>query len=1038
MALALGGQTKPLPQLLDLADHDDDPMVADYARWAADQLAPQSRPGRDWHVLAGTVSGDGSSTSPFATIAAAIAVAGPGDTVLIHDGVYRECIHPWRGGSGPDQRLVIAAAPGASPEITAADSWATEWRDEGDGLWSAPYDRLAWDDPSTWEAPATNTPPHRCEQVWCDGALLTHVEKTEQLQTTLASFRTDDESGRIWVHVVNGAAVHSWERSARMQCLVPRVRGLGWITVRGLRLRGGAAPIWTGANWHTWDQESVLSVAAGHHWLIDNNDIGWGNAQGLALGHGGFSVRSKATPILAPVNAPAGQERGGWHIVRGNRVHHHGIAGIVGLGGMYGVLIEDNDCDFNVVKDVQGTCEEAGIKLHSNEDCVLRRNRVRWNRGFGIWIDYHCQRNRISQNILIDNDANHLFHEISAGPVLVDGNVVIETRGKAVGAGSHGGACGFYTHDGSGATVINNCFIGTVTGARVRALFHRKDGDDYTRTNDNVIANNLFIDCQQESVWLMPEKARAERNRSAANLYWRQGRTPLNRLENGGDVGLDWAELPYGQATGHTLGDATVDLATWARYMGHDADSLLIPPSILDLGRDPEAIRARLRRAWADRGLPDAGLLLHAEPMSAAEYLHLLCPSLRGAPLRTEHLSPTGGVQVWQDDASSCQLTWSGDDCRGLVVNEMPPLCQAPVATPIPVIGAIGDQITVEVPAGTRILVSGLPARIADGRLLIAVPSTASPGSYAVLLLRPAGWHRQAIEIRPMVTISAVEALPLAGACRVLLANNGSQSTSATVTVSFGDRGWTASAALPAGTDTAIDVPVAVDDAGEFSITVDLPNDAITTTRLLSFARATRGLVPWESCTRYDLDRFPGGLYPDGAWAFVFYMGRLHAGWRARWHARGIDVRVEVRSTLHHCVRDDVNGVHTGSGVKIEVKGPAGGKSSQIGLNLRSDTGAQQAGFCKTANESVWDIGMHSGRVPFSVCRSGVETIYELTITWDMLGLAAAPAAGSRLPFSLMVSQNDEGYTYGLQWFFGISYSHHEGDEAWMGRLWLA
>ncbi len=45
----------------------------------------------------------------------------PGDTVLIHDGIYRERVDPPRGGASDTERITFTAAPGARPEIRGSE-----------------------------------------------------------------------------------------------------------------------------------------------------------------------------------------------------------------------------------------------------------------------------------------------------------------------------------------------------------------------------------------------------------------------------------------------------------------------------------------------------------------------------------------------------------------------------------------------------------------------------------------------------------------------------------------------------------------------------------------------------------------------------------------------------------------------------------------------------------------------------------------------------------------------------------------------------
>ncbi|MGC1298202.1 MAG: hypothetical protein WA869_24505 [Alloacidobacterium sp.] len=64
--------------------------------------------------------GPGSKERPFRTINAAAQVLQPSERVVIAEGIYRECIRPARGGSGPDAMISYEAAPGAKVVVKGA------------------------------------------------------------------------------------------------------------------------------------------------------------------------------------------------------------------------------------------------------------------------------------------------------------------------------------------------------------------------------------------------------------------------------------------------------------------------------------------------------------------------------------------------------------------------------------------------------------------------------------------------------------------------------------------------------------------------------------------------------------------------------------------------------------------------------------------------------------------------------------------------------------------------------------------------------
>jgi len=75
----------------------------------------------------GSDAADGSASSPFRTINHAAGHALPGDTVVVHEGVYREWVCPPRGGLSDVRRITYQAAPGEHPR--AGDSIALAVRD---------------------------------------------------------------------------------------------------------------------------------------------------------------------------------------------------------------------------------------------------------------------------------------------------------------------------------------------------------------------------------------------------------------------------------------------------------------------------------------------------------------------------------------------------------------------------------------------------------------------------------------------------------------------------------------------------------------------------------------------------------------------------------------------------------------------------------------------------------------------------------------------------------------------------------------------
>ena len=78
---------------------------------------------QDIHVSkSGDDSNTGSAISPLLTINAAAQRAVPGNTVLVHEGEYRELVKPLRGGTSELNRIIYKAADGEYVVIKGSES----------------------------------------------------------------------------------------------------------------------------------------------------------------------------------------------------------------------------------------------------------------------------------------------------------------------------------------------------------------------------------------------------------------------------------------------------------------------------------------------------------------------------------------------------------------------------------------------------------------------------------------------------------------------------------------------------------------------------------------------------------------------------------------------------------------------------------------------------------------------------------------------------------------------------------------------------
>ena len=78
--------------------------------------------GRVYHVAkTGSDLGNGTKEAPFLTINKAASIAVAGDTVIVHEGVYREWIKPKNSGLSNTRRITYQAAEGEKVVIKGSE-----------------------------------------------------------------------------------------------------------------------------------------------------------------------------------------------------------------------------------------------------------------------------------------------------------------------------------------------------------------------------------------------------------------------------------------------------------------------------------------------------------------------------------------------------------------------------------------------------------------------------------------------------------------------------------------------------------------------------------------------------------------------------------------------------------------------------------------------------------------------------------------------------------------------------------------------------
>ena len=454
-------------------------------------------------------SGEGTESRPFNSISRAAESACPGDTILVRAGIYRERIAPQRGGE-PGRPITYAAAPGEKVVVKGSEIWAPEWEPVPDSpnVWRGALNAALFGDFHPFRIQAGGLPGRKTlGQVFATGEMLTEVETPEELQTRAGTWLYEPAGEMLALHFPFGLTpeIAVVEITVRNRIFAPRVRGLGYITVRGFTFEHCANQM-AGGFWEpNGTQAGAVSCRAGHHWIIEQNTIRFARTIGLDCGGEGGLERADGPELSA--------DKVGWHLIRHNDISDNGECGITGLGHtgtqiLHNRIERNNSQGFN-------TAEEAGIKFHYFYDGLIEGNLVRDNEGHGIWLDNVWYGSRITRNLVLNNMFSGVFIEMGDGPCLVDCNFIGGTRQGE----------GIYTHDSSGVTIAHNLlFASSHFGITMRVVTDRDvlaaDGTQKTvGCARQRVFNNIFLDNYRGNLCLPFPSERIYDNLSDYNLF---------------------------------------------------------------------------------------------------------------------------------------------------------------------------------------------------------------------------------------------------------------------------------------------------------------------------------------------------------------------------------------------------------------------------------------------------------------------------------------------------------------------------------------
>ncbi len=424
---------------------------------------------RIWHVAPAKLAGL-PSEAQVRTISEAATKAGPGDTVVIHGGVYRESVTVENSGT-EDRPIRFLAAAGENVVITGADA-IREWAKEpgGGNVFSAPWPHrfIGWNQSGTHPDDDEHKMIGRCEQVFILGYPLLQVLDRDGLRR--GTFYVDTGARRIDVCPRDGADLAKGEESPLVEAsarqVLWHVKGKH-VHLRGLRFRYAANMAQHGA-----------ALFEGNHGVIEDCTFESMNSSGATFAGRGLVVRRC--------------------VFRDN--------GQLGFGAARAHDLRFSECVVrdNNVKGFSRGWEAGGDKLVLCRDAVIETSQFLNNRGNGIWFDIGNEKCVVRHCLIADNDDAGIFYEISYGLHAHD-NVIVGNRFRET-PGSWGAGAGISLSSSPDCVIERNLIVGNREGFDFREQGRKTpliddEKERWIWNHDERISHNILALNRDAQVW---------------------------------------------------------------------------------------------------------------------------------------------------------------------------------------------------------------------------------------------------------------------------------------------------------------------------------------------------------------------------------------------------------------------------------------------------------------------------------------------------------------------------------------------------------
>ena len=352
-------------------------------------------------------AGAGTAAAPFCSISAAAARTGPGDTVLVAPGTYREQVTVTGSGAPGYTTTFLATAPGVN--VVGTDDLS------GPAGWSATT-------ATTWQR--AYAPANAPTQVFLDGARLAPTGSSTAMPPGTWFF--DAAAQQLYVDLggADPSSGHTLEASARTYGF--KLWNVHDVTLRGFAMRGqnsmGVSLL--GDSAITLDKLAVRDTAT---YGIEADTV-------TASTISGSEVSTSASVGIRLASSSG-------ILVQGNSTHDNGFHGI-SLNGSSGNQVVGNTSYRNVKPGVRSA---TGIDVNNaSPNNLVAGNTTYANQDSGIELYNGSNGSVVTRNVTYDN-GDHGIDNLGVTGELIAGNTVVGN--VAAGINLEGGSSGSTVRD---------------------------------------------------------------------------------------------------------------------------------------------------------------------------------------------------------------------------------------------------------------------------------------------------------------------------------------------------------------------------------------------------------------------------------------------------------------------------------------------------------------------------------------------------------------------------------------------------------------